>query len=80
MMYQSQGQIKDLRDHGYEVWMDDFGSGFSSLSLLKDLDVDLVKFDLRFLVGSAISTGETSSSGPHCHGQAAGDEDSCRRG
>ena len=45
-------QIKDLRDHGYEVWMDDFGSGFSSLSLLKDLDVDLVKFDLRFLVGS----------------------------
>ena len=33
--------------------MDDFGSGFSSLSLLKDLDVDLVKFDLRFLVGSA---------------------------
>lgn len=46
-------QIKDLRDHGYEVWMDDFGSGFSSLSLLKDLDVDLVKFDLRFLVGSA---------------------------
>jgi diguanylate cyclase (GGDEF)-like protein len=46
-------QIRDLRSHGYEVWMDDFGSGFSSLSLLKDLDVDLVKFDLRFLVGSA---------------------------
>ena len=46
-------QLTELRDHGYEVWMDDFGSGFSSLSLLKDLDVDLVKFDLRFLVGSA---------------------------
>jgi diguanylate cyclase (GGDEF)-like protein/PAS domain S-box-containing protein len=44
-------EIKDLRDHGYQVWMDDFGSGFSSLSMLKNVEVDLVKFDLRFLSG-----------------------------
>ena len=37
---------------------------FSSLSLLKDLDVDLVKFDLRFSCGQCpYQPGETSSSG-----------------
>lgn len=45
-------QVQDLRSHGYQVWMDDFGSGFSSLSLLKDLRFDLIKFDLRFLLGT----------------------------
>lgn len=32
--------------------MDDFGSGYSSLNMLKDIPVDIVKFDLRFLDGS----------------------------
>lgn len=45
-------QVEDLRSHGYQVWMDDFGSGFSSLSLLKELQFDLIKFDLRFLLGT----------------------------
>ena len=33
--------IRDFRSTGYEVWMDDFGSGYSSLTLLKDFDFDL---------------------------------------
>ncbi len=34
---------------GYQVWMDDFGSGFSSLNMLKDYAFDELKFDMRFL-------------------------------
>ncbi len=41
--------ITEFRDAGYEVWMDDFGSGYSSLMLLKDYVFDEVKFDMRFL-------------------------------
>lgn len=42
-------QISRFREAGYEVWMDDFGSGYSSLNTLKDYDFDLIKFDMRFL-------------------------------
>lgn len=38
-----------LRDEGYEVWIDDFGSGYSSLNLLKDVNCDLIKLDMGFL-------------------------------
>ncbi len=41
--------IQEFRSAGYEVWMDDFGSGYSSLMLLKDYVFDEVKFDMRFL-------------------------------
>ncbi len=41
--------ITDFRDAGYEIWMDDFGSGYSSLNLLKDYQFDLLKMDMRFL-------------------------------
>ncbi|WP_029233287.1 EAL domain-containing protein [Butyrivibrio sp. VCB2006] len=41
--------ISDFRKAGYEIWMDDFGSGYSSLTLLKDYDFDLLKLDMRFL-------------------------------
>jgi len=34
---------------GFEVWMDDFGSGYSSLNVLKDYDFDLIKIDMKFL-------------------------------
>ena len=37
-----------LRDEGYEVWIDDFGSGYSSLNLLKDVNCDLIKLDMGF--------------------------------
>ncbi|SFO07409.1 diguanylate cyclase (GGDEF) domain-containing protein [Pseudobutyrivibrio sp. UC1225] len=42
-------QVGRLRQHGFEVWMDDFGSGYSSLNLLKNYKFDLVKIDMDFL-------------------------------
>ena len=41
--------IKKFRDAGYEVWMDDFGAGYSSFNNLKDYDFDVVKIDMGFL-------------------------------
>ncbi|MBQ9407653.1 MAG: EAL domain-containing protein [Desulfovibrio sp.] len=43
--------IATLHDLGYVVEMDDFGSGYSSLNILKDLDVDIIKLDMEFLRG-----------------------------
>ena len=34
---------------GYQVWMDDFGSGYSTLNVLKDFDFDELKMDMEFL-------------------------------
>ena len=42
-------QLRGLRRDGYRVWIDDFGSGYSSLNILSQLDVDVIKFDLEFL-------------------------------
>lgn len=41
--------LKKLRGLGFKVLMDDFGSGYSSLNMLKDAPVDIIKMDLRFL-------------------------------
>ena len=41
--------IKDLQKYGFPVIMDDFGSGYSAFNMLKDVPVDAVKIDLRFL-------------------------------
>lgn len=38
-----------LRSKGFKVMMDDFGSGYSSLNMLKDIPVDVIKLDMRFL-------------------------------
>lgn len=43
------GQIERFRSLGFRVWMDDFGSGYSTLNLLQSIRVDLIKFDMRFL-------------------------------
>ncbi len=42
-------EIDRFHHAGYEVWMDDFGSGYSSLNLLKDYDFDEIKIDMDFL-------------------------------
>ena len=41
--------IEKFKLNGYEVWMDDFGSGYSSLNVLKDYNFDTIKFDMKFL-------------------------------
>ncbi|MEG1426150.1 MAG: EAL domain-containing protein [Oscillospiraceae bacterium] len=38
-----------LQNHGFVIMMDDFGSGYSSLSLLKDIAIDILKIDMQFL-------------------------------
>ncbi len=38
-----------FRGAGYEIWMDDFGSGYSSLNLLKVYNFDVLKLDMAFL-------------------------------
>ena len=38
-----------LREMGFLVLMDDFGSGYSSLNMLKSLNVDVIKLDAQFL-------------------------------
>ena len=45
------GAIQNLRNMGYHVWLDDFGSGYSSLNVLKDYQFDVLKIDMKFLAG-----------------------------
>ena len=40
-----------LHQLGYAIWLDDFGSGYSSFNVLKDFDFDMLKLDMKFLVG-----------------------------
>ena len=44
--------IEELREYGFIVEMDDFGSGYSSLNLLKDINIDVIKIDMQFLKDS----------------------------
>ncbi len=41
--------LKKLKNAGFTVLMDDFGSGYSSLNILKDLTVDVLKLDMKFI-------------------------------
>lgn len=47
--------MKRLKAYGFTVMMDDFGSGYSSLNMLKEIPVDVLKIDLRFLSGEGDS-------------------------
>lgn len=49
--------VGQLRDKNFIVEMDDFGSGYSSLNTLKDVPVDVLKLDLRFLSGGENDRG-----------------------
>ena len=42
-------QVERFHALGFQVWMDDFGSGYSSLDVLQDIHFDLLKFDMRFM-------------------------------
>lgn len=43
--------IAKFHEQGYEVWMDDFGSGYSNLNNLDEYNFDLLKIDMIFLKG-----------------------------
>jgi len=47
--------MKELQNYGFQVLMDDFGSGYSSLNMLKDVPVDILKMDMKFLEDQGIS-------------------------
>ena len=42
-------QIERFQALGFPVWMDDFGSGYSSLEVLRSIKFDLIKFDMGFM-------------------------------
>ena len=41
--------VNKLRKDGFEIWMDDFGSGYSSLGTIKDYNFDEIKLDMVFM-------------------------------
>ncbi len=42
-------QIVRFQELGFPVWMDDFGSGYSSLDVLQSIKFNLIKFDMSFM-------------------------------
>lgn len=57
VLFDNYQQIEDfiskLHECGLQIAMDDFGSGYSSLHMLKDMDIDVLKIDRGFLQGTA---------------------------
>lgn len=52
LMTDTHNQLKlldRLREYGFNIEIDDFGSGYSSLNTLKDANVDVIKLDMGFL-------------------------------
>ena len=41
--------VDQLRDRGFEIEMDDFGSGYSSLNMLSQMPIDVLKMDMKFV-------------------------------
>ena len=51
--------IASLHRAGFTILMDDFGSGYSSLNTLKEIDMDVLKVDMKFLpVGEEVGRAE----------------------
>ena len=47
--------IRRLRDMGFQIEMDDFGSGYSSLNMLSEMPIDVLKMDMRFVRNIEVS-------------------------
>ena len=41
--------VLELREFGFRIEMDDFGSGYSSLNMLAEMPIDVLKLDMRFI-------------------------------
>ncbi len=53
--------LDKLHSHGFTVEMDDFGSGYSSLNILKDIDFDIIKLDMSFFEKEQVPTGRAGT-------------------
>lgn len=42
-------KLNELKNFGFEIWLDDFGSGYSSLNSLQDFNFDVIKVDMKFM-------------------------------
>jgi len=42
-------RVTELREHGFFIEMDDFGSGYSSLNMISELPIDALKLDMMFI-------------------------------
>ena len=42
-------RVKQVHDQGYRIEMDDFGSGYSSLGMICDIPMDIIKLDMSFM-------------------------------
>ena len=49
-------KIQKLRKLGFSIMLDDFGSAYSSLNMLKDIQVDYIKIDMKFLQDNSHDT------------------------
>ena len=73
-------ETRSIKKNGFELWLDDFGSGYSSFNTLKDFAFDVVKLDMEFLKGfgknkkseliiqSVIMMAESINMGTLCEG------------
>jgi len=53
--------LANLHSHGFIVEMDDFGSGYSSLNILKDINFDIIKLDMSFFEKEQAPTGRAGT-------------------
>ena len=44
-------ETRSIKKNGFALWLDDFGSGYSSFNTLKDYEFDVIKLDMEFLKG-----------------------------
>ena len=56
-LHKTTGILNELRNKGYQVALDDFGSGYSSFRYLASMPVDIVKFD--YLMVQALDSNDT---------------------
>lgn len=52
--------VVELRNHGFIIEMDDFGSGYSSLNMLSQMPLDILKLDMKFIQNEMSQTAEQS--------------------
>ena len=57
-----QKAMDQLHEYGFTILMDDFGSGYSSLNVLKDISVDILKLDMKFMTASGSENQKRSES------------------